>query len=356
MDLFNMEGVRLAISVALTSLCLAGCSDEAPAGSNGELSTGSADAAAAQSIAVKADLATSPINLDDAFGRTPPTIVEPNPCPFLSDVTAIATARAGESRPLARRSTSNELCRWSYNAGFSVAIRIGPVDESVPVDERRYNMGSDPVIDRQDGPGSNAVLLKDPTWDEKNPRPYAYGFELDGKSISIQVVGMATSLAQLRATADEIAAKLPAAPAVEPSRFQSIAAFDHCTVWETDSLKSLFTYAADDEAWGRSYGSGCTYELKAKYGKPKRDMRASVGFTRFENPVMEKLIAKGAKRIDGYDLPVIRRTITNEHERAVTLSAFMGNDEISVSLAAAEEPDVDDARRLFDNVLARIEQ
>lgn len=116
---------------------------------------------------------------------------------------------------MVRRAVTADECRWNVNIGMAFSIRAVPVSEAIDPNSVNYNMDNPPVLEPQDGPGSDAVALLDPTWDADNPRPFAYVFTADNRQFKITTTGVRTSIDRLRAVADEIAAALLAATPVE---------------------------------------------------------------------------------------------------------------------------------------------
>ena len=161
-------------------------------------------------------------------------------CPFLSTATAIATVKTPYAFVL--REASNTKCVWNYNIGFEIKVSVEPSATAKPISERLYDLDNPPLIKPQSGPGADAAIAFDTTWKERPPRPYAFGFALGSDYIFIRTTGVATSEAQLRRAADEIARKLPDAPAVVAADTTATlpAAFDVCGIWSKDTLGRVF--------------------------------------------------------------------------------------------------------------------
>ena len=339
------------LSLGLLAMLLGACGDTAstePAATNRAEARSPAPAASGTAAA----LPTRAISADDAFGRTPPVLVRPGPCPFLSDETAIATARANRSAPLSRKGVSNTECRWSYSAGFSVIVKVQAVDEATPASERRYNLGSDPLIVRHAGPGENAMVLKDDTWE--TARPYAFGFEQDGRSVSIQVIGLQTSIDQLLATANEVASKLPIAPEVEPSRYEERPALSACSVWDERGLLSVFKFEAADTISISGSGEICRFSFFHQ-DPPGVGPKITLQFMTHDEPAAELLSRHGAERVGGHEVPIFRRVVTDQFGTTTTVSGPMGHDEIAVTIVDSGSVKRDrEGLKLLENLLSRL--
>ncbi len=186
------------------------------------------------------ELGRAPISLETALSDQ---IVSPSmatdACPYLSDATAISTVRNSDDFQL--RTASNSKCVWNRNIGFEIAVTVEAAASAKPIAQRLYNLDNPPIIAPQSGPGLNAAVALDPTWNERDPRPYAFGFNLDDRYVFIRTTGVRTSVEQLRKTADEIAAKLPSAPEVSGGVVAvPPAAFDVCGIWSEAALRDLF--------------------------------------------------------------------------------------------------------------------
>lgn len=338
-------------SLGLLAVMLGACGETAstdPAITSGTKSR-SQVAAASGSAAV---LPTQAISADDAFGRTPPETVTPGPCPFLSDQTAISTARANRSAPLSRKAVSNTECRWSYNAGFSVTVNVQPVNEATSPSERRYNLGSDPLIERHSGPGENAMLFKDDTWD--TARPYAFGFEQNGKSVSIRVTGLQTSVDQLLATANEVASKLPVAPEVEPSRYEERPALSACSVWDERGLLGVFGFSAADSVTISGSGKICRFSVFHQ-NPPGVGPKITLQFMSHDRPAADLLSRHGAERVDGHEVPIFRRIVSDQFGATTSVHGAIGNDEISVTIVDSGDVKRDrEGLKLLENLLSRL--
>lgn len=183
---------------------------------------------------VSLNLSSSPLDKQAYLGLIAPAVKEAAPCPFLSDETAVATAKTDWT--LKRRDTSNERCYWSKNLGFSIKVTVEPLATAKPVQERAYNLDSPPVLKNQPEPGNNAVILYDTVWD--NERAYAMAFEQDDKLVMINVTGMATDAERLTATAAEVATKLPTAPILD-SQQNNAGSFNLCTTWSESDIAAI---------------------------------------------------------------------------------------------------------------------
>lgn len=188
-----------------------------------------------QQASADTPLTNTPISFVDATGETA-TMIEIDPCPFVSDETIIATVQTDFE--ITRREVSNTACRWSYNAGFSINITVEDVTSATPISERRLNIGVDPVLVPQDGPGTNAAVLNDTAWD--TPLPYAYSFEQGSKLVFMKYFGFKTDALIMRPAADEIARRMDSAADIQHQRRALSVPFEPCEIWARDDLRTAF--------------------------------------------------------------------------------------------------------------------
>ena len=333
------------------ALLIAGCGDGASADSQvADAAVGDASTAEAVGAVTQTPFPTTPINFDDAMGRTPPTIRETVPCPFLSDETALASATA--IYEIVRRSVSNEECVWNYNIGFAIQARVESAAGSRPFVERQYNMDAKPILEPQSSPGQNAVLLYDTAWEE--PRPYAFGFDLGDKRIFLSITGMRTSLAQLQPAAEEIAAKLPTAPQIEPQHREEVGAFDKCSAWGEAGLLTLFGLPEGTPVTISPSSSTCTIEIRIP-DSPSRNV-ITVGLSVFEEApnAFEFFKEKGWTEVSGYDHPVVSNPTTDEWGVHNKLRGLIQDGSIVVTVTDKDGGKEAATKTLFDNVMARI--
>ena len=166
-------------------------------------------------------------------------------------------------QPMVRRAVTADECKWNVNIGFALTIRSAPLTDAASPSAITYNMDIPPVLKPQDGPGSDAVAILDPTWDAENPRPFGYVFNADNRQFRIITTGVRTSIDRLRAVADEIAGALPtAAPVVEARDAEPT--LDPC-VYEGATIVALFNGQAGDTFTQKPYlpTSSCTYKGSA---------------------------------------------------------------------------------------------
>lgn len=180
-------------------------------------------------------LSNTPLNQDEFLGLVAPKTTAVGPCPFLSDATARATAKTNWT--LERRKTSNEQCYWSKNTGFSVKVTVEALATAKPVEQRVYNIDSPPLLKQQPGPGNNAVVLYDTTWDKE--QAYAMAFELDNNLIMIKVTGMNTDADRLTKTANEVANRLASGLAAETQSVDPAGAYDMCSTWSQAEIGAI---------------------------------------------------------------------------------------------------------------------
>lgn len=213
-------------------------------------------AATPQSKSAPSQLTTTPISFADALGETSVMIDVP-PCPFASDAVIKASVRS--SFDMIRKEVSNTQCRWSYNAGFAVKVTIEDLLAAKPISERRYNIGVDTTLEAQDGPGTNAQVLNDTAFDK--PIPFAYSFEKDGKLVFMHYTGYKTNAEIMRPAANQIAARMSTAPAIEPQRRRATEPFKACEVWTDQDIRAaLGLDVAVPIAPGASSMSSCSWK------------------------------------------------------------------------------------------------
>ncbi len=195
-------------------LCASGCDDESTAPTPSSSSpTGQpvqVPPAAGNRDGSNSTLATSPIDLSTAYSSRVVAVAATPICPWLSDADARASVDgivAGKT--LQRRRVADGVCQWSVNAGFSLTIQRTPLVSAKALSQVQYNMDTAPVLESIDGPGANTMLLKDPTWDKANPRLFGMGFDLGQERILILVVGLRTSVDQMRQLGQKIADSEP---------------------------------------------------------------------------------------------------------------------------------------------------
>ncbi len=219
--------------VFTTLIFLIACSDSEPTKKDSTNSSNQTETIQSMEL----NVTSTPLNKKAYLGLINSDQQEPAPCPFLSDKTAVATAKTNWT--LKRRTTSNEGCYWSKNAGFSINVTIEPLSTAKPISKRNYNLKNPPVIKNQTGPGDNAAILYDTTWDKE--QAYAMSFEQDNKLVMIYVTGMNTDEQRLLATANEVAKKLPAVPASDTNNdsSQNNAGFNICSTWSQTEIETL---------------------------------------------------------------------------------------------------------------------
>ncbi len=262
--IFSALGVLLALS-------LTACDDS---------STEIGDSQPAQNTAFAgngqmAKLPMEPINLAEAYAPLS-AVSKPVPlCPWLSDASANAAVDVVmTSEPMVRRAVTPDECKWNVNIGFALSIRAVNLAQAGSPNTVTYNMDIPPVLKPQDGPGSEAVAILDPTWDAENPRPFAFVFTADNRQFKITTTGVRTSVDRLRAVADEIAGALPtAAPVVEVKDAEPT--LNPC-VYPENVVVTLFNGQPGDTLTQKPYlpTSSCSY--KGHAGNVRIDL--SIGF------------------------------------------------------------------------------
>ena len=232
------------ILLGTTAMVLMGCGPDETAASAPKPTSG------------QAQLSATPISFADALGETS-EIIDIAPCPFASDAVIKASVRSNYE--MTRKEVSNTQCRWSYNAGFAVKVTIEDLSTAKPISERRYNIGVDTTLEAQDGPGRNAQLLNDTAFDK--PIPFAYSFEKDGKLVFMHYTGYKTNAEIMRPAANQIAARMSTAPAIEPQRLQATEPFKACDVWSDQDIRTALGAGAETPiAPGASGTSTCNWK------------------------------------------------------------------------------------------------
>lgn len=339
-------------AAALMSVAACG-SDNASSETTGQADpsaqTASPAGNAAPEPAASVALPTTSLNREALFGLVSETIVETAPCPFLSDSTAIATADTNHE--LLRREVSNEECRWSMNAGFSIRVSVDPLATATPLKDRAYNLDTPPVLKDQPGPGEGAVILYDTAWDKE--RPYAMGFEQGDQLVEIFVTGMETDPARLTATAEEVAAKLPTAPTIERQYREVRPALDFCSIWSKESLGSLIGVAAEEDLRSSPYGrAGCKWD--SGYG----DTARSVTLARYKqgDTNLDKILEMGGETISGLGdrAVVLTRGPSDGYAGDTAIWVDIEDQQFNLTLSGtvADHPGV--AETLMRNLFSRI--
>lgn len=224
-----------SFAATCTLLALVACGDSSTVGDDATPTKAGVTASKAQTV----NLPLEPISLAEAYApltAVPKAVPE---CPWLSDASANAAVDdVLNDEPMARRSVTPNECKWNVNIGFAFTIRSVDLAEGISPGSVTYNIDTASVLEPQDGPGSDAVAILDPTWDAENPRPFGFAFNADNRQFRITATGVRTSIDRLRAVADEIFAALPtAAPVVAMSDAEPT--LDPC-VYTEDVVVALF--------------------------------------------------------------------------------------------------------------------
>ncbi|MEM9494561.1 MAG: hypothetical protein AAGA09_01055 [Pseudomonadota bacterium] len=297
---------------------------------------------------VDAKLRNAALDPDAVFGRLEPVETSAGPCPWLSDETALGAIKT--QKTFVRREVSNDTCIWNYNSGFEVSVRVEPLASAKPVSERFYNFDSPPELSPQSGPGSNATILLDPTWNANNPRPYAFAFEQSGELVFIKATGVETSVEGLRSVANEIAQRKPDAASIERQLHSILPAFDPCTVWDPGEVATQID--PDSHHSSRRMGDNCVYSVTPKSGTDTIEVQTS--FIEGDAASFEKITAK-----DFADAGVTGFQARIKHEdygsqKATVIFALHPQGVVGVTLQGPE-PDYDDLAKLYlKNLLDRL--
>ena len=252
----DVLGFTRTMAGILMALTLAACGED----SVDAAETPSADVPVASTEVLTVVLPLDPIKLSEAYASASTQMQTVPVCPWLSDESAAAAVDVEMTdEPMVRRAVTAQECMWNVNLGFSLNIQTDTVAMARNPSEITYNMDIAPVVQPQEGPGSDAVALLDPTWDAENPRPFGFVFNSDGRQFRIITTGVETSIDRLHAVADEIVAVLPTAtPFVESGNKGPT--LDPC-VYEVATIVALFNGPPDNavKVVSNQAGSTCTY-------------------------------------------------------------------------------------------------
>lgn len=294
-------------------------------------------------------LGSEVIDLDAALGRIPAVVTAVGPCPFLSDEAVKSTVKT--SFELERRQVSNSGCRWSYNAGFSLKVTVEPIDNTTPLEQRRYNIGVDTELELQSGPGKNAALVSDTAWGK--PVPFGYGFELNNDAVFIRITGMKTDRERLRATANEIAKLLPGAPVIEAQRRTESVTFEPCSVWENEAIQNILKPVKFSPMSSHPSGSSCIYKA---YGEDSgKALTLTVRFGELDAKYHAKAIEKGDEDIMGFEFPVSASTEASSFGTYTKITAYIDGGAIEIFfLDGADIEHKDKTKLLLQNMASRL--
>jgi hypothetical protein len=344
----NLRFARRAAGTLLV-VTLAACGDG---------STDIADATSAQNavsgVEVQtADLPGDSINLSEAYAPSASELRSVPVCPWLSDASAAAAVDVVMSdQPMARRAVTTEECKWNVNIGFAISIRSVPLADAGSLSAITYNMDIAPVMQPQDGPGSDAVAILDPTWDAENPRPFGFVFNADNRQFRIITTGVRTSVDRLRAVADEIVGALPtAAPVAETSDAEPT--LDPC-VYEGATIVALFNGQSGDTLAQEPYlpGSSCKYTGYA--GNTRINLTIGFKGDLLDPP---SLMDPDYEMIDGFGADVYAKDMSRtagygSSSRAYQIARPKG--QIRVDLTVTEETfPADAAAMILNNLIER---
>lgn len=354
-----MEHRKMAmLGVVIATLGLAACGGESPTNaSTSQLNQSNSPSAPTKTSAGDAagdqvpgaTLPTTSLNRDALFGLISETVVETGPCPFLSDATALATADTNFE--LLRREVSNDACRWSKNAGFSVRASVAPLATATPLKDRAYNLETPPVLKDQPGPGDAAVILYDTAWDKE--RPYAMGFEQGDSLVEIFVTGLETDTARLTKTAMEIAEKLPNAPSIEHQYREIKPAQDFCAIWSIESLGAVVGVNADADLRNAAYGkAGCKWD--SGYGANAKTVtlaRYKLGDTN-----LDRMIELGGETLSdlGDRAVVLTRAASDGYAGDSTIWVEVDEQQFSLTVTGTIPDHAAVVERLMENLFSRV--
>lgn len=212
----------MALMVALTMV--AGCSgavDPTPnSPASGETAVESSDTVTQDE---SSDPAASEPTKEESANADPPGGGPGSACATL-DPEYLTKAMTGQkttfgtdfkfAEPL--NTTNDEFCQWKeMNTGMSLELTLLPTAETDTTDhsQRMYNLDSPPVAVPQDGPGTDAVLLTDTTFESEDLEAFAFGFFFVQGDMTAYVksVGLSITPEFLRVIAEEVSRRLLAA-------------------------------------------------------------------------------------------------------------------------------------------------
>lgn len=136
---------------------------------------------------------------------------------YLNDLMQDETTMLGTpyafQEPLGESPSSS--CAWKEGStGLTLQVTLEPATTSEIDDHsgRAYNIDVQPVAVPQDGPGTSAVLLTDPAFENSSDENFAYGyfFVADEVTVFVKSVGLDLGAKKLRAMADEAAERIAA--------------------------------------------------------------------------------------------------------------------------------------------------
>ncbi|MGB5398079.1 MAG: hypothetical protein WBN96_13090 [Gammaproteobacteria bacterium] len=334
----------------LLALALTACGDDSSTDAG---NTPSTQNAVMDSNAQTAELPVEPINLAMAYA---PLTAQPRSvpvCPWLSDASAAAAVDVVMTdKPMVRRAVTANECKWNVNIGFALSVRAVPLADAGSASAITYNMDNPPVLQPQDGPGSAAVAILDPTWNAEKPRPFGFVFNADNRQFRIITTGVKTSIDRLRAVADEIVAALPTAAAVVEAR-DAEPTLDPC-VYEGASVAVLFNGQTGEAFTQKPYLPASTCRYAGYAGNTRIDL--SIAFKGDPLDPPDKL-DPAYTRIDGFGTDVYMKDMSRSAGYGSSSRAYQiarPGGQIRVDLKVTEETfPADTAAMILNNLIAR---
>lgn len=253
---------------------------------------------------------------------------------------------------MVRRSVTPEECKWNVNIGFAFSIRATALADAVAPSAITYNLDIAPVVRPQDGPGGEAVVIMDPTWDAENPRPFAFVFNTDDRQFRIGTTGVRTSIDRLRAVADEIVASLPdsapvvAAGAAEPT-------LDPC-VYGGATLAALFAGQPGDELTQKPSLAISTCRYEGYAGNTRIDLTVAFKGDPLDPP---NRMDTDYALVDGFGADVYVKDMSRSagygsSSRAYQIARPGGQIRVDLTVSEATLP-TDAAAHILNNLIAR---
>ncbi len=345
----NIFRYTCAAAGTLLALTLTACGDNSADNSESP----PAQNAASSSHENPAVLPLEPIKFAQAYAPLSGETQSVPVCPWLTDASVAAAVDVVMiDKPMVRRAVTPQECKWNVNIGFAFSVRAAPLADAANPSAIKYNMDNPPVLKPQDGPGNEAVALLDPTWDASNPRPFGFVFNADNRQFRIITTGVKTSVARLRAVADEIAGALPTAAAVVEAK-DAEPTLDPC-VYQEATVVALFNGQPGDTLAPEPYLPTSSCKYKGYAGNTRVEL--SIGFSGDPLTPPNKF-DPDYTLVDGFGTDVYMkdtsRTAGYGTSRRVYQIARPGG-QIRVDLTVSEENfPADTVKMILNNLIAR---
>ena len=338
-----------AAVVAVLTLTLTACGDSSTEVGDSKAASTATNASNRQ----VRDLPIGPINLAEAYAPLSAGSKTVPVCPWLSDASANAAVDVPMTTdPMLRRAVTSSECKWNVNLGFALTIRSVPLAEAVSPSNVNYNMDIPPVLEPQDGPGSEAVAILNPTWDAAKPRPFAFIFNADDRQFKITTTGVKTSIERLRAVADEIAGALPTAAAVVEIK-DAEPTLDPC-VYDEAAVVALFGGDANSAETAQAHMPTSSCKYRGTVGNGSVELSINFGGDPLDPP--NRFDAEYLP-VDGFDADVYMKDASRTAGYMSTARFYKiarPSGQIMIYIKFPEETfPVDTAEQILKNLIAR---